>query len=47
MKNKNKFEIPELKLVFFTNDDIITGSGGEGEGFGEIPGDEGQGEWGS
>ncbi len=26
-----KFDIPELEVVFFTADDIITTSGGDGE----------------
>ncbi len=26
-KMKNKFEKPELEIIEFTNDDIITGSG--------------------
>lgn len=29
MKEKKKFIIPEIEVVTFTNDDIITGSGGD------------------
>ena len=31
MENKKKFEKPELEVIEFTNDDIITESGGLGE----------------
>ncbi len=30
MENKKKFEKPELEVIEFTNDDIITESGGFG-----------------
>ena len=36
---KKKFEIPELIIISFTNDDIITGSGPGGL-FGDENGDE-------
>ena len=32
---KNKFEEPKLVIVYFTTDDIITGSGGLGDNSGE------------
>lgn len=40
---KKNFETPELKIIYFTNEDIIrTSSQGTGGLFGEEPGDEGQ-----
>ncbi len=38
MDNKKKFEKPELEIIEFTNDDIITGSGDLGD-TGFKPGD--------
>ena len=32
---KTKFEEPKLTIILFTNDDIITGSGGVGNSEGE------------
>ena len=32
---KKKFEYPELIVVLFTNEDIITASGGEGDPTGD------------
>ena len=39
MENKKKFEKPELEVIEFTNDDIITESGTFGGGTGKQPGD--------
>ncbi len=33
---KKKYEIPELTVITFTNDDIITGSGGFGNSSGQF-----------
>ena len=37
---KKKFEIPELVIISFTEDDIITGSGPGGGSYPNDPGDE-------
>lgn len=34
LNNKKRFEDPKLKIILFTNDDIITDSG-EGDPYGE------------